>query len=79
MKGSDVPLRLYTIDLNIKNVNLVKTQNNNFFFRLNTLKSSFVSSVRSKVKALTKKSNSEEYELLHIKVNKISNIYFYFK
>lgn len=66
VKGSDVPLRLYTIDLNVQNVNKVRTQNTNFFFRLNSLKSSLVSALREGFKKFSKNNQSEEYTLLNV-------------
>lgn len=66
VKGSDVPLRLYTIDLNVPNVNRVKTQNKNFFFRLNSLKSSLVNALREGFMKLSRKNQSEEYTLLNV-------------
>ena len=67
MKGSDVPLRLFTIDLNIDNINRIRTQNKNFLYRLNSLKSSLVSVLRDNFLKLAKKIKSEEYSLLNIK------------
>ena len=68
VKGSDVPLKLFTVDLNIENINKVNTQNKNFIYRLNSLKSSIVSNLRKDFINLSKKTKSEEYDYLNIKV-----------
>lgn len=62
-----MPLRLFTIDLNIANINRIRSQNKNFLYRLNTLKSSLVSVLRNNFLKLAKKMKSEEYSLLNIK------------
>ena len=62
-----MPLRLFTIDLNIDNINRIRSQNKNFLYRLNSLKSSIVSVLRNNFLKLAKKIKSEEYSLLNIK------------
>lgn len=62
-----MPLRLFTIDLNIENINRIRSQNKNFLYRLNSLKSSLVSVLRDNFLKLAKKMKSEEYALLNIK------------
>lgn len=62
-----MPLRLFTIDLNIANINRIRSQNKNFLYRLNSLKSSLVSVLRNNFLKLAKKIKSEEYSLLNIK------------
>lgn len=62
-----MPLRLFTIDLNIANINRISSQNKNFLYRLNTLKSSLVSALRDNFLKLAKKIKSEEHNLRNIK------------
>ena len=67
VKGSDFPLRLFTIDLNILNVNRTRTQNKNFIYRLNSFKSSLVNTLRINFLKLAKKNQSEEHNMQGIK------------